>query len=260
MLKQRSGIIGLGLILLLAACHRQPPPAPPAAPQTLRTDGPSTAQRRAEEAKWLSAFPEVATRQGDTLIVHHDGQDVARYTDDPKGCNPYSISKVIALYDVATGKLQPIPELTCQFGAQEDRYLVLPSSDKYTVVDDVSASPDGKRLAMADNSLAQEGGQFSLIDWPSVARLATFKAGCRNAQWRDADHLTALCWHNEGSVPQDADDTRSVFFAAEIGRDDNGQWTMTATGFVDGASGKPVAAAGRALPHLSGETPPPDRP
>ena len=255
---RRFAIIVPGLILLLAACHPPRPPAP--APQTLRTDGPSPTQRRSQEARWLAAFPDVATRQGDTLIIRHDGQDVVRYTDDPKGCNPYSISKVIALYDAATGKLQPVAEVTCHFGAQEDRYLVLPSSDKYTVVDDVSASPDGRILAMADNSLAEVGGRFSLIDWPSMTRRAMFKAGCRNAQWRDADHLTALCWHNDGAVPQDADDTRSVFFSAEIGHDDAGQWTMMATGFVDGATGKPVPAGGRALPHLIGETPPPDRP
>ncbi len=251
--------LAIGLVLGLAACHRQAPPAPPAAPQAISTEGPSTAQRRAEEAKWLAAYPDVATRQGDTLIVHHDGTDVARYTDDPKGCNPYHISKVVQLYDKATDRLQPVAELTCHFGAANNRYLVLPSSDKYTVIDDVSASPDGRALAMADNSLAHEGGQFSLIDWPSMARLATFKAGCRDAHWRDAQHLTALCWHNEGPVPQDADDTRAVFFTAEIGRDGD-RWTMTGTGFVDGATGKPVAAVGRALPHLVGETPPPDRP
>ncbi len=242
----------------LAACQR-PHPHPPA-PQTLSTAGPSTAQRRAEEAKWLAAFPDVATRQGDTLILHHDGKDVARYTDDAQGCNPYSISKVIRLYDAASGQLQPIAELTCHFGAQDDRYLVLPSSDKYTVFDDVSASPDGRKLAMADNSLAQEGGQFSLISWPSMARLAIFKAGCRHVVWRDADSLTAFCWTNSGSSPQDADDTRSVFFAADITRDESGSWTMTATNFVDSASGKPVPAAGRPLPRLIGETPPPDRP
>ena len=254
---RRLGIYGLSVALGLAACQRPHAPAP--APQTLSTDGPTAAQRRAEEAKWLTAFPDVATRQGDTLIVHHDGRDVARYTDDAKGCNPYHISKVVRLYDAATDRLQPIAELTCHFGTANNRYLVLPSSDKYTVIDDVSASPDGRALAMADNSLAQEGGQFSLIAWPSMTRLAIFRAGCRDAQWRDADHLTALCWHNEGAVPQDADDTRAVFFTAEIGRDGD-RWTMTGTGFVDGATGKPVAAVGRALPHLVGETPPPDRP
>jgi hypothetical protein len=242
----------------LVACQRPHPPAP--APQTLSTEAPSTAERRAEEARWLSAFPDVATRQGDTLILRHDGKEVARYTDDPQGCNPYSISKVIRLYDAASGQLQPIAELTCHFGAQENRYLVLPSSDKYTVFDDVSASPDGRILAMADNSLAQEGGQFSLISWPSMARLAIFKAGCRNVVWRDADSLTAFCWTNSGSSPQDADDTRAVFFAADIGHYESGSWTMTATAFVDGASGKPVPAAGRPLPRLVGETPPPDRP
>ncbi len=261
---RRRICILLGLGSALAAC--QPPSRPTPSrqtvspPQTLALPSPSTAQRRAEEARWLVAFPDVGVRRGDTLIIRHDGRDVARYSDDALGCNPYSISKVIRLYDAASGALQPIAELNCHFGAQDNRYLVLPSSDKYTVVDDVAASPDGRTLAMADNSLAQEGGQFSLIAWPSMARIATFKAGCRNVLWKDADHLTALCWSNNGSSPQDADDTRSFFFTAEIGRDDGGRWTMTATGFVDGGSEKPVPAAGRPLPHLDGETLPPDRP
>ena len=263
-LSARSRIcILLGLGPALAACQPPHPVAPPSQaaspPQTVSPPSPSTAQRRAEEARWLSAFPDVATRQGDTLTIRHDGKDVARYTDDPQGCNPYSISKVVRLYDAASGALQPIAEVTCHFGALDNRYLILPSSDKYTVVDDVAASPDGRTLAMADNSLAQEGGQFSLIAWPSMTRIATFKAGCRHAAWRDADHLTALCWHNDGSSPQDADDTRSVAFTADIGRD-GGQWTMTATGFVDGGTEKPVPAKGRPLPHLIGEMPPPDRP
>ena len=255
---RRSGICSLGLALGLVACQRPHPPAP--APQTLSTAGPSTAQRRAEEAKWLAAFPDVATRQGTTLIIRHDGKDVARYSDDAQGCNPYSLTKVVRLYDAASGSLQPIAELDCHFGAEDNRYLVLPSSDKYRVVDDVSASPDGRTLAMADNSLSQEGGQFSLIAWPAMARIATFKAGCRNVAWTDADHLTAMCWTNNGSSPQDADDTRSVFFTAEIGRDGDGRWTMTATGFVDRTTGKPVPAGGRPLPRLVGETLPPDRP
>ena len=249
--------IVLSLAVALAACQRARPPAPPA--ETLRADGPSTAQRRAEEAKWLSAFPEVGTREGSTLVLRHAGLEVGHYSDDPQGCNPYSISKVVRLYDAASGRLQPVAEVTCHFGSMDNRYLVLPDSDKYTVRDDVSASPDGRRLAVADNSLTPIGGQFTLVDWPSMARVAAFKAGCRSATWQDATHLTAVCWHNEGAQPQDADDTRAVFFTAEI-HQDGGQWLMDATGFVDAATGRPVVAGGRALPHLVGYAPPPDRP
>ncbi len=238
-------------IFALLACQKPHPSAP--APETLRADGPSPAQRRAEEAKWLARYPEVATRDGPTLIVRHDGAEVARYVDDPKGCNPYSVSKVIRLYDQASGGLQPVAEVTCRFGPIDNRYLVLPSSDKYTVRDDVTASPDGRMLAMADNALGPTGGQFALIDWPSLTRVAVFKAGCRDIAWRDAGHIDAVCWHNDGSSPHDPDDSRSVVFTAELTRGADGRWTMTGTRFVGGA-------AGHALPRLAGETPPPDRP
>ena len=247
--------------LALAACHKAPTakPVPSVRVETLRADGPSASQRRAEEARWLQAFPDAATRDGATLIVRHNGAEIARYVDDPKGCNPYSISKVVRLYDDASHSLQPVTEVTCHFGALDNRYLVLPTSTKYTVRDDVDASPDGKRLAMADNALGPTDGNFTLIDWPSMTRIAGFKVGCRHVAWIDADHLKALCWHNAGSSPQDADDSRTVFFDADIDR--NGQsWTMTATDFVDGATGRPVPAAGRALPHFIAEVPAPDRP
>jgi len=252
------GIFSLGLCLLPAACQRPHPPAPP--PQTIRVDGPSAAQRRADETRWLQAFPDVATRDGPTLIIRYGGTEVARFTDDPKGCNPYSISKVVRLYDAVSGKMLPVAEVTCHFGAIDNRYLVLPTSDKYTVPDDVAASPDGRILAMADNSLGPADRQFSLIAWPSMTRLTTFRAGCRAVTWRDAGRLTATCWHNSGSMPQDPDDSRSAFFTALVARDDKGGWTMTATGFVDGSTGRPVAAAGRALPRLTGYVPPPNRP
>ena len=248
---RRLAIIGLGFCLAAAACQRPHPPAPP--PETLRTDGPSTEQRRATEAKWLTAYPDVATREGPVLSIRHGGAEIARYEDDPKGCNPYSVTKVIRLYDAPSGQTQPVAEVTCHFGALDNRYLVLPTSDKYTVPDDVWASPDGRMLAMADNSLGPVGGQFSLIAWPDMTRVATFKAGCRDVTWADADRLRAVCWHNDGSRPQDADDTRTVVFSADIARGPDGAWTMTATRFADGK-------AHGALPRLDGYVPPPNRP
>jgi len=241
-----------------AACRRPHPPARPA--ETVRPAAPSAPQRRADEARWLSAYPEAATRQGNTLIIRYAGREIARYQDDPKGCNPYSITKVIEVYDAASARLQPLTEVTCHFGAMDNRYLVLPTTDKYTVRDDVTAAPDGKTLAMADNALGPTDGDFTLIAWPSMTRVAGFKAGCRDVAWVDDAHLRAICFHNDGSEPQDADDSRTVFFTADIRRGDDGRWRLTGTGFVDGSTAKPIAAAGRPLPRLVGEAPPPDRP
>lgn len=246
--------------LALGACQRAHAVAPAHAPQTLRADGPSTAQRRAAEARWLAAFPDVATRDGPTLVIRYNGAEIARYVDDAKGCNPYSISKVIRLYDDASKALQPVAEVTCHFGALDNRYLVLPTSTKYTVRDDVEASPDGHMLAMADNALGPTDNDFTLITWPSMTRIAGFEAGCRNVTWRDTDHLQALCWHNNGSAPQDADDSRTIFFTADIDHATGDRWTMTATRFVDGSTGKPLPAKGRPLPHFTAEVPAPDHP
>jgi hypothetical protein len=243
---------------LPAACQKPHPPTRPS--ETVRPTVPSAPQRRASEARWLDAYPEAATREGNVLTIRYAGREVAHYQDDPKGCNPYSISKVIEVYDAASARLQPLTEVTCHFGNLDNRYLVLPTSDKYTVRDDVTAAPDGKTLAMADNALGPTDGDFTLIAWPSMARIAGFKAGCRNATWQDSDHLKAICWHNNGSEPQDPDDSRTVFFTADIHRDEDGKWHMTGTGFVDGFTARPVPAAGRPLPRLTAAPPPPDRP
>lgn len=258
MRNRHLGAFGLGLLLLLVACQRPHPVAP--APQTVRIQTPSTAQRRAQEAHWLSAFPELGTRNGPTLVLRYGDAEVGRYDDDPKGCDPYSISKVIQLYDTASGRPRPVAELTCHFGDMDNRYLVLPTSEKYAVRDDVTAAPDGRTLAMGDNALGPTAGDFTLIQWPDMTRIAGFKAGCRNVTWQAADRLSAVCWHNDGSSPQDPDDSRTVFFAADIRRDESGQWRMTATNFVDSSTGKPMPAAARPLPSLTAEVPLPDRP
>jgi hypothetical protein len=244
---------------MVAGCQRQPHP-PAAPPQARDPAGPPIAQRRAEEARWLAAFPTIGTRDGSTLILRHGNDEIGRYTDDRQGCNPYSISKVIRLYDAASGQLQPVAEITCRFGALDNRYLVLPTSTKYTVRDDVDAAPDGRMLAMADNALGPTDGDFTLIEWPSLVRFAGFKVGCRHVTWHDPTHLHAVCWHNDGSSPQDPDDSRTVFFTADITKAADATWTMTATGFVDSATEKPVPAAGRPLPHFVAEVPAPDRP
>lgn len=243
-----------------AGCVRHKPTPPPPPQQTVLPQTPNLKQRLDAEAIWLRQYPSLATRDGDTLIVRYNGQEIARYVNDAKGCNPYSISKVLPLYDHVNNKLLPVAEVTCHFGPLDNRYLVLPSSDKYVVKDDVSASPDGRLIAMTDSSLTPSSGQFTLMSWPSLNPGAAFKAGCRNAVWRDSTHIEALCWHNSGPTPQDPNDAHALWFQAAISRDDAGHWQMQAKSFVDPVSLKPAPANGRALPHLSADVPATKRP
>ncbi len=212
------------------------------------------------ETRLLVQYPQLATRNGPTLTIHFGGKTVATYTDDPKGCDPYSITRVVMLYDTTGDHREPVAEVTCHFGNIDNRYLVLPSTDKYVIRDDIVPSPDGRRFATSDSSLSAAGGEFTLVSWPSLARSAAFHAGCRKVAWRDDSHLTALCWHNSGTTPHDPNDSRDVYFAADIWRDGDGQWQMQATHFVEADSSKPVAANGRPLPHLVAFIPPPDAP
>lgn len=253
-----SRLTTLTCLVLLAGCARSHPPAP--APHTIAPQAASPVQRLTLEAKWLEQYPGLATRKGHTLTIHFGARTVATYTDDAKGCDPYSISKVVLLYDDASAKRQPVAEVTCHFGTIDNRYLVLPSTDKYVVRDDIVPSPDGHRFATSDNSLGAAGGEFTLVSWPTLARTAAFHAGCRKVEWRDDTHISAICWHNNGVTPHDPNDSRDVYFSADIWRDGNGQWQMQGTHFVQADSSRLVPDKGRTLPRLMAFVPPPDAP
>ncbi|MGZ6041549.1 MAG: hypothetical protein ACXWKW_05090 [Asticcacaulis sp.] len=244
--------------LFAGGCTPHKPKAPP--PQTVAPYSASLKQRLDAEAVWLRQYPQLATRDGDTLVLHYAGKEIARYVNDPKGCNPYSIKKVLRLYDRASGTLEPVAEVACHFGPIDNRYIVRPSGDKYVVQDDVSASPDGRLIAMSDSSPKLTQGQFMLMDWPDLTTVAAFRAGCHDLKWQDDSRLTALCWHNNGTSPQDPNDSRTIYFQADIRHAGHGDWQMQATAFVDPVSLKPQAANGRPLPRLTAYVPPADKP
>ncbi len=229
----------------LAACTRQPEPRPPAP----RTDiNPATfigtakeAAARQQEAKVLGDYPGLAERKGAILTIRYRGNDLVTYTDDAQGCARYYIERAIKVADPETGRLEPVALVACHFGTTTNRYLVLPTTGKYALTDDVATSPDGHHLATSDSTVTRARGQFIIVEWPDFERRAAFPTGCKNIQWQDDSHLTADCWHSDRPNTLNPYESDAIFFRANVWND-KGVWRMRATQWLHAESFTPVAS------------------
>jgi hypothetical protein len=230
----------------LTACAR-PSPSPPPVPKnavdptafvgTLK----ETAARQAE-AEVLAANPGLAERKGALLTVHYRGHDLVTYNDDAHGCARYYIERAVRVFDPDSGRLEPLALVACHFGSTTNRYLVLPSTGKYALTDDVAASPDGHHLATSDSTVTKARGQFIIVEWPDFDRRAAFPAGCRNIHWQDNRHLTVDCWHSDSPNTLNPYESNAIFFRARVSHD-HGQWKMQATQWLHAETFAPVTSA-----------------
>ena len=250
----RKIILVLLIFSPIAGCraqnHIEAPPGTKPLPSRATALAPSGPEA---EARLLAEHADLGIRAGPTLIIRYAGEDPVTLVDDPKGCNPHSVANVIMVKAGPGPRLSPIAEIRCHFGSLDNLYLLLPDGDKFPIVDEVSASPDGQTLAMADNSMGPgpNRGRFTLINWPTLNKAASFPAGCHVVAWQSSDSLTAHCWHNDGSEPTDADDSRSVYFAARIFRVSKGPWQLKGTAWL-GSDFSSLKDAKGALPSFSG--------
>lgn len=242
----RIAVVALLSALPLAACEK-PPPAKPAEGIDANVQDAVRAQKaRENERVLLDTYPQLATRNGHSLVLRYAGKEITTYTDDANGCTRYSVLKVLEMRDDRSGKLEPIAEVNCRFGYLDNNYLVLPTSDKFTVVADIAASTDGRWLAMDDNSIAGSRGDLMLVAWPTMTKVARFDARCDGMVWRDDKSLSAVCQHVNGTDQND--DSKAVVFRAHIFRTDQGTWRMKGVEWL-----KPVTDA--PLPVFDGIAP-----
>lgn len=238
----------VSFIALLGACSKPPAqPAPIAESADALTPGafpgtPREAAAKLNESLVLRDVPQLASRNGPVLTIHYRGQDLVTYTDDPNGCARYVIERAIKVYDPQTGNLEPIALVACHLGATTNRYLVLPSTGKYAVTDDVAASQDGRFLATSDSTVTKSRGAFIVIDWPNIERRAEFAAGCTHIKWQDSDHLTADCWHSDTPNPLNPNESTAGFFIAKVWRD-GGVCRMHATQWLQAETFAPLASS-----------------
>lgn len=248
----RTLATALIMVACLTACARphHPPPAPKSDIDPSAFVGtPKEVAARQQEARVLTANPGLAERRGAVLTIRYRGHDLVSYTDDPHGCARYYIERAVRVFDPDSGRLEPLALVACHFGATTNRYLVLPSTGKYALTDDVAASPDGHHLATSDSTVTPARGQFIIVEWPDFDRRAAFPAGCRNIRWQDDRNLTADCWHSDGPNTLNPYESDAVFFRAHVSKD-HGQWQMQATQWLHAESFAPVASTAP-LPRFS---------
>lgn len=228
----------------LCACSRPAPPPP--APKTdinptSFVGTPKEAAARQAEAQVLAANPGLAERIGAVLTIRYRGNDLVTYTDDAQGCTRYFIERAVRVSDPDTGRLEALALVACHFGTTTNRYLVLPSTGKYALTDDVAASPDGHHLATSDSTVTKARGQFIIVQWPDFDRRAAFPAGCRDIRWQDDRNLTADCWHSDRPNTVNPHESDAVFFRAHVWND-RGTWRMRATQWLEAESFAPATS------------------
>ncbi|HVZ29143.1 MAG TPA: hypothetical protein VG839_02035 [Asticcacaulis sp.] len=232
------------VLFSLTACDRphRPPPIPKSdVDPTAFVGTPKEAAARRQEAQVLAAHPGLAERKGTTLTIHYRGHDLVSYTDDAHGCARYFVERAVRVFDPDSGRLEALALVDCHFGTTTNRYLVLPSTGKYALTDDVAASPDGHHLATSDSTVTPARGQFIIVEWPDFDRRAAFPAGCRNIQWQDDRHLTADCWHSDHPNTLNPYESDAMVFRARIWND-QGQWRMQATQWLHAESFAPLVS------------------
>jgi len=234
----RISILCLCVLLPLFGCDKPKPANPPEGVDANVIDAVRAQKARENERVLLDKYPQLATRTGHTLTLRYADKEITTYTDDANGCTRYSVLKVLELRDNATGKLEPIAEVNCRFGYLDNNYLVLPTSDKFTIVADVAASTDGRWLAMDDNSIAGSRGDLTIVSWPDMTKVARFDARCDGMVWRDDKSLSAVCQHVNGPDPND--DSKAVVFRAHIFRADAGTWRMKGVEWLKPVSDAPL--------------------
>ncbi len=248
-------IVTVLVVAATCACTKpkDPPPPAPVAQSDITPNQfigtPKEAAAKLNESMVLRENPQLATRSERAISIRYKGEDLVTYTDDPHGCDRYVIERAVKVYDNQSGRLEPIALVACHFGSTTNRYLVLPTTGKYAVTDDVAASPNGHFLATSDSTVTKSRGAFIVIEWPQIETRAEFPAGCTHIAWQDDSHLTADCWHSDGPNTLNPNESDAVVFSAKVWRD-GGVWRMQATRWLQGETFAPRASPS-ALPKFT---------
>ncbi len=241
--------------MLIACSPKAPQPRAEGIDPTFE-GSPREAAAIANEKRLIAAHPDLAVRNGNSLTIRYDGEDLSTYTNDAIGCRRYYIINVLTMRD-PSGKKVAAAEVVCLFGNAENKYVVLPTSDKLVVLDEVTASPDGKWLALGLDRADIAQGQLSLAPWPDVRDAVTFPAHCHDVKWLSADHFTATCWSNDGPDTGNAYDSFAHYFTADVTLE-SGRWEMRATQWLHRDTLKP-APYKTPLYHFTAATPKPPK-
>ncbi|MBI1686540.1 hypothetical protein [Caulobacter hibisci] len=180
------------------------------------------AQGRAEEAKLLAQFPDLARRAGDVLFVRGPRGDVASFTDSGF-CDGFDQCARWRLAGVVAVGGERLPHLTFTHGEGEAMSVLIGADGRLRVADVglPLASPDGVWLVFGNES--DDGGGVTLYraDGADLVPVASKGASCSPQAWLASDRLRMSCIvdpvgggrHVEASLARETGDAWTLSYA-----------------------------------------------
>lgn len=255
---RKAGFAG-GVVLVvaatLAACGAPDAPAPvtarpaPAAaidpnamtPAEIEADRQQNlAFERDQETAPFSRWPGVARRQGDVLVVHVGGRDVASFTDTGY-CDGFDQCGRWRFRGVWRLGGRDYPWLTFFHGeGEETAYLIDASGQLVGAMGEPSVSPDGRWLVVAYDDPDTEGAVTVYEAGPEGLRLAAARdVACQPQAWKGPARLAMTCTDSDPMKGQ-------RLLAADLVPYDIG-WRVEPSAELDAKTRKPLAKPTRPL-------------
>ncbi|WP_156035532.1 hypothetical protein [Caulobacter sp. UNC358MFTsu5.1] len=256
---RKAGFAG-GVVMVvaatLAACEAPDAPAPvPARPAPTAAIDPNAmtpaeieadrqqnlAFERDQETAPFSRWPGVARRQGDVLVVHVGGRDVASFTDTGY-CDGFDQCARWRFRGVWRLGGRDYPWLTFFHGEGEEMaYLVDAAGGLVSALGDPSASPDGRWLVIANEDPDSGGGVSVFEAGPRGLRLAAASdiAACRAGAWKDNGRLAVTCAESDPAKGERL--VAADLVAGEVG------WRIEPRAELDAKTRQPLARPSRPL-------------
>lgn len=187
---------------------------------------------RAEEARILARFPDLARRAGDVLFVRGPRGDVASFADSGF-CDGFDQCARWRMKGVVAVGREKLAHLTFTHGEGEASSLLI-GADGRPRVADVGlplASPDGAWLVFGSES--DDGGGVSVYQAGGAGLLPTASKGapCSPRAWSGADRLRMSCLVGPVGGARRVD--------AVLAREAGGDWTLS----YAGGAREPLSAA-----------------
>ena len=182
-------------------------------------------------------YPGVAKRDGDTLIIYHDGaiiQTLTPLSDAGKilvYCDSYILQKVLLLWNPATGRREPVASAVCYLGEFDRPFIVSWTGDAWPMRHP-SASPDGRLVVSGEYGMGDHG-LLTIHDWTARSTVARFDLPCQVSHWVSNSRFKAVCVYNTPSkLGMTYDDAVAAYnreITVNVWRDASGLWQMDST-------------------------------
>jgi hypothetical protein len=187
------------------------------------------------EIRALARYPEIASRDQQTLSIRQAGEAVARFRDSgvcagQRTCERWTFGGVAR----AGGRPYPWVRLFTGEGASAT-FLIDPQGALWEGRGAISVAPDEATVVIADPGAATTRGSVSVFaaDSAGLHAAGTVEADCQALVWRDARRLAMHC--------EAASASASRLLTAELRPGPRAGWVLAQTGEIDPATLEPLA-------------------